>query len=65
MLLTACADTTDQSRIRAWIDENTRGMRGQVDPLPEIAPYEPVPYEADDLSDPFDAAKLEAEIRAR
>ena len=65
VLLAACADTNDTERIRSWIDENTRGMRGQVDPLPEIEPYEPVPYEVEDLSDPFDAAKLEAELRAR
>lgn len=65
LLLSACADVSNQDRIRAWVDENTRGMRGQVDPLPEIQPYEPVPYEVEDLSDPFDSAKLEAEIRAR
>ena len=63
--LSACADVGNNDRIRSWIDENTRGMRGQVDPLPEIEPYEPVPYEVEDLSDPFDSAKLEAEIRAR
>ena len=65
LLLSACADTADQSRIRAWMDDNTRGLRGQVDPLPEIKPYEPVPYEVEDLSDPFDSAKLEAEVRSR
>ena len=31
----------------------TKDLRGKVDPLPEVKPYEPVPYTADELVDPF------------
>lgn len=37
----------------------TKGLRGRVDPLPQVKPYEPVPYEAFDEVDPFRTARLE------
>lgn len=31
----------------------TRDVRGKVDPLPQVKPYEPVPYDAESMLDPF------------
>lgn len=31
----------------------TRDVRGKVDPLPQVKPYEPVPYAAEAMLDPF------------
>ena len=35
-------------------------MRGKVQPLPEVKPYEPFIYAATDLPDPFKPRKLTA-----
>ena len=37
----------------------TKDLRGKVEPLPVVKPYEPVPYTAYDLADPFGPAKIE------
>jgi type IV pilus assembly protein PilP len=37
----------------------TKDLRGKVDPLPVVKPYEPVPYTAYDLPDPFGPAKIQ------
>ena len=36
----------------------TKDMRGRVDPLPQVKPYEPVPYTAYDQPDPFGPTKI-------
>jgi type IV pilus assembly protein PilP len=40
-------------------------LRGNIPKLPEVQPYEPVPYEAESMLDPFKAAKLEPDVRAK
>ena len=37
----------------------TKDLRGKVDPLPQVKPYEPVPYKAFDEIDPFKAARID------
>jgi type IV pilus assembly protein PilP len=37
----------------------TRDLRGRVDPLPQVRPYEPVPYSAEGLVDPFRPERVE------
>lgn len=37
----------------------TKDLRGKVDPLPQVKPYEPVPYKAFDEVDPFKPARIE------
>lgn len=39
-------------------------LRGQVAPLPVVKPYEPVPYKAFDLADPFGSSKIELVTKA-
>lgn len=37
----------------------TKDFRGRVDPLPQVRPYEPVPYTAEELVDPFRPERIE------
>ncbi len=39
--------------------EQGKGVRGRLDPLPQIKPYEPFAYNAFDLPDPFKPRKIE------
>lgn len=41
-----------------FVRDSGQGMRGKVEPLPEVKPYEPFPYEAFNLPDPFTPRKL-------
>lgn len=48
----------EQQELRAELNSLTKDLRGKVDPLPVVKPYEPVPYNAYDLADPFGPAKI-------
>jgi type IV pilus assembly protein PilP len=37
----------------------TKDLRGRVDPLPQVRPYEPVPYTAEGLVDPFRPERID------
>ena len=39
--------------LKKELDELTKDVRGKVDPLPQVKPYEPVPYSAEAEVDPF------------
>jgi type IV pilus assembly protein PilP len=39
--------------LNRFVEESKQGLRGRVDPLPEVRQFEPVVYNAFDLSDPF------------
>jgi hypothetical protein len=43
--------------------DNTKDMRGNVPKLPEVKPYEPVPYDMEGTLDPFKPNKIEPESR--
>lgn len=60
LLLTACGDG-DQDELRQWMVQETKDFRGKIPPLPEVRPYEPVPYDAAALIDPFRESKLAAD----
>jgi type IV pilus assembly protein PilP len=49
----------EQQELRAELASLTKDVRGKVDPLPVVKPYEPVPYTAYDLADPFGPAKIQ------
>ena len=57
-LLAGCGGESHQD-LRAWMAEQGKGARGQLDPLPQIKPYEPFAYNAFDLPDPFKPRKIE------
>lgn len=44
--------------LQQFVQEAGQGMRGKVEPLPEVKPYEPFPYEAFNLPEPFKPRKL-------
>jgi len=41
------------------MSEQSKGVRGKLDPLPQIKPYEPFAYNDFDLPDPFKPRKIE------
>lgn len=51
----------EQDELRQWMKEETKDLRGKIPPLPQVKPYEPVPYDAAGLIDPFRPAKMLAE----
>ncbi|MDR1889755.1 MAG: pilus assembly protein PilP [Zoogloeaceae bacterium] len=61
LLVAACSD---QENIRNWMDEQAKGMRARVEPIPQIKPYEAVPYEVANLLDPFNSSKIIPEGRS-
>jgi len=58
LLLVACAGE-EFGDLKAELKEKTKDLRGKVDPLPVVNPYEPVPYTAFEQVDPFSLAKIE------
>ena len=58
LLLVACSGE-EFGDLKAELKEKTKDMRGKIDPLPVVKPYEPVPYKAFDQLDPFSTAKIE------
>ena len=51
--------------LRQWMAESTKDMRGNIPKLPEVLPYQPVPYEVEGMLDPFNASKIEPESKSR
>jgi type IV pilus assembly protein PilP len=49
----------ENSDLKAWMNEQSEGLRGRVEPLPEVKPYEPFNYDAFNLPDPFKPSKME------
>lgn len=44
--------------LKRFVSESGEGLRGKIEPLPEIKPYESFAYNAFDLPDPFKPRKL-------
>ena len=51
LALAGCGESHQD--LRAWMADQGKGARGRVDPLPQVKPYEPVPYTAEGVVDPF------------
>jgi len=49
----------EHKELRQELAEATKDFRGQVPPLPQVRPYEPVPYTAEGLTDPFRPERIE------
>lgn len=60
LALLACSGG-DHEDLRQWMSEASQDIKGRIPPLPEVKPYEPVPYDAGNLIDPFKPAKIEPE----
>lgn len=53
----------DHEDLRQWMADNTKDMRGNIPKLPEVKPYEPVPYDVEMQLDPFKPSKIEPESK--
>jgi type IV pilus assembly protein PilP len=58
VMLVAGCDGGEQQELKSELAGLTKDVRGKVPPLPVVKPYEPVPYTAYDLPDPFGPAKI-------
>ena len=56
--LAGCGGESHQD-LRAWMTAQGQGVKGKLDPLPQMKPYEPFAYNAFDLPDPFKPRKIE------
>jgi type IV pilus assembly protein PilP len=61
--LVAGCSSGEQEELRQWMKAETQDFRGKIPPLPQVKPYEPVPYDAAGLIDPFRPAKMLAELK--
>lgn len=51
LLIAGCGSPTDD--LSEWMRSSSSSMRGQVTPLPPVAPFTPVSYIGNGMSDPF------------
>ncbi|MGH8742887.1 MAG: pilus assembly protein PilP [Burkholderiales bacterium] len=58
LALTGCGGEEFQD-IKDFIKESDKNIKGRVEPLPEVKPYESFTYSAFDLPDPFKPRKIE------
>ena len=63
-LLAACGGD-EHRELRQELAELTKDYRGQVPPLPQVRPYEPVPYTAEGQIDPFRPERIEVTQASR
>jgi type IV pilus assembly protein PilP len=56
--LAACGGD-EHSDLKEELKNLTKDLRGRIEALPVVKPYEPVPYQAAELPDPFGPAKIE------
>ncbi|MDP3638815.1 MAG: pilus assembly protein PilP [Azonexus sp.] len=57
-VLAACSGVAHDD-LKQWMADNSRDLRGGVPKLPEVLPYQPVPYDVEGLLDPFKPGKIE------
>ena len=58
-LLVAASGAEEHIDLKEELDQLTKDLRGRVDPLPQVRPYEPVPYTAEGVIDPFRPERIE------
>jgi type IV pilus assembly protein PilP len=58
LMLAGCGGESHQD-LRAWMADQGKNVRGRLDPLPQMKPFEPFAYNAYDLPDPFKPRKIE------
>lgn len=63
VLLAGC-EGEQHSDLRKELNDMTKDLRGRVDPLPQVRPYEPVPYQAENEVDPFRPDRIEVAAAA-
>lgn len=58
LLLAGCM-AEEHHDIKQWMQDESKNIKGKVQPLPEITAFPVVSYEADDQVDPFSSARIE------
>jgi type IV pilus assembly protein PilP len=56
--LSACT-SDEHGDLKQELNQLTKDLRGRVDPLPQVKPYEPVPYTAETAVDPFRPERID------
>ena len=62
LALAACVGE-EHSDLKQELNQLTKDFRGRVDPLPQVRPYEPVPYTAEGQIDPFRPQRIDVAQR--
>ena len=65
LLLLAGCGGEEHSDLKDELHQLTKDLRGRVDPLPQVKPYEPVPYTAEGQVDPFRPERIEVAAAGR
>ena len=60
LVLAACSGGENED-LRMWMNDVGKNIKGKIPPLPQVKPYEPVPYDAGKLIDPFRPSKIGSE----
>lgn len=60
LVLMACSGA-DNEDLRQWMNDAAKNIKGKIPPLPQVKPYEPVPYTAGNLTDPFKSSRAGSE----
>jgi len=55
----------EHSDLKDELHQLTKDLRGRVEPLPQVKPYEPVPYTAEGQIDPFRSERIEVASAGR
>jgi type IV pilus assembly protein PilP len=63
LLLASCGGE-QYGDLKEELNQLTKDLRGKVAPVPVVKPYEPVPYMAGEMADPFGPAKIELVTRS-
>jgi len=63
LLLAGCGEPNGD--LRTWMNEQGKGMRGKIEPIPEVQEYEPFTYDAAKLQDPFFPRKINTQDDSR
>src|SRR3954462_2858017 len=63
-LLAGCSGE-EHGDLKQELAQLTKDFRGQVPPLPQVKPYEPVPYTAEGQIDPFRSERIEVAQNTR
>ena len=60
IVLVACSGG-DNEDLLAWMNDAAKDIKGKIPPLPQVKPYEPVPYDEGNLIDPFKSSRIGTE----
>ena len=55
----------EHADLQQWMVDSTRDLKGNVPKLPEVEPYQPIPYAVEGMLDPFRPGKIESESKGR